>query len=115
MSVFVAFSQQLTESFHAELFKLVPEDHILQKIHGMVDFSFIHELVEQFYYVYAADLLSKRKCFFVYNLSDEPVVQETQNSSKSGPTSGFLGLIPKMRYRTLLSCPGFETIGSEPV
>lgn len=32
-------------SFHAELYRLIPEDHLLRKINQIVDFSLVFELV----------------------------------------------------------------------
>ncbi len=45
-------AKQMTASFHAELYKLIPEDHQLRKIHEVIDFSFIHELVRSSYSEY---------------------------------------------------------------
>ncbi|MBM7591388.1 hypothetical protein JOD01_003027 [Brevibacillus fulvus] len=42
-------SKQITASFHAELYKLIPVDHPLRKINEIVDFTFIHELVRSSY------------------------------------------------------------------
>ncbi|MDF2647869.1 MAG: hypothetical protein K0Q73_3674 [Paenibacillus sp.] len=44
--------KQLTASFHAELYKLIPKDHLLCKINETVNFGFIHELVKDSYCVY---------------------------------------------------------------
>ncbi|WP_442956083.1 IS1182 family transposase [Paenibacillus sp. MMO-177] len=78
-------AKQLTASFHAELYNLVPEDHLLRKIHALVDFSFIHELVEQSYCKYYGRPANEPEMLFrllflqiLYNLSDERVVQEAQ-------------------------------------
>lgn len=77
--------RQLTASFHAELYNLVPEDHLLRKIHRIVDFSFIHELVENSYCKYYGRPANEPELLFrllflqiLYNLSDERVVQEAQ-------------------------------------
>lgn len=78
-------ARQLTASFHAELYKLVPEDHLLRKIHAAVDFGFIHEIVEQSYCKYYGRPANEPELLFrllflqiLYNLSDERIIQETQ-------------------------------------
>jgi transposase len=43
---------QSSLSFHSDLYTLVPENHLLRRIHEMVDFSFINELVKESYSVY---------------------------------------------------------------
>jgi transposase len=92
-------AKQLTASFHAELYKLVPEDHLLRKIHALVDFSFIHELVEQSYCKYYGRPANEPETLFrllflqiLYNLSDERVVQDTQVNLAY---KWFLGINPE--------------------
>ncbi|MNI08032.1 Transposase DDE domain protein [compost metagenome] len=77
--------RQLTASFHAELYTLVPENHLLRKIHSIVDFGFIHELVENSYCKYYGRPANEPELLFrllflqvLYNLSDERVIEETQ-------------------------------------
>jgi transposase len=77
--------RQLTASFHAELYTLVPENHLLRKIHRIVDFGFIHELVEKSYCKYYGRPANEPELLFrllflqiLYNLSDERVIEETQ-------------------------------------
>ncbi len=78
-------AKQLTLSFHAELYTLVPENHMLRKIHAAVDFGFIHKLVEQSYCTYYGRPANEPELLFrllflqtLYTLSDERVVQEAQ-------------------------------------
>jgi hypothetical protein len=44
--------RQLTASFHAELYNLIPEDHLFKKINNASDFSFIYDLVKSSYCEY---------------------------------------------------------------
>ncbi len=78
-------AKQLMLSFHAELYTLVPENHMLRKIHAAVDFGFIHKLVEQSYCTYYGRPANEPELLFrllflqtLYTLSDERVVQEAQ-------------------------------------
>lgn len=78
-------ARQLTASFHAELYKLVPEDHLLRKINAAVDFGFVHELVEQSYCKYYGRPANEPELLFrllflqiLYSLSDERVIQDAQ-------------------------------------
>lgn len=78
-------AKQLTASFHAELYKLVPENHLLRKIHATVDFGFIHELVKHSYCKYYGRPANEPELLFrllflqiLYNLSDERIIQEAQ-------------------------------------
>lgn len=50
-------NKQQSLSFHSELYKLIPEDHILVQIHKLVDFSFILDFVKDQY-----NLFYGRKC-----------------------------------------------------
>lgn len=75
----------MTASFHAELYKLIPEDHQLRKINEVVDFGFIHELVRDSYCEYYGRPANEPELLFrllflqiLYNLSDERVMIETQ-------------------------------------
>lgn len=77
--------KQLTASFHAELYKLIPKDHLLCKINEAVNFGFIHELVKDSYCVYYGRPANEPELLFrlvflqiLYNLSDERIIQETQ-------------------------------------
>jgi transposase len=77
--------KQLSASFHAELYRFIPENHPLRKIHAAVDFSFIHELVQDSYCEYYGRPANEPELLFrllflqiMYNLSDEKVIQETQ-------------------------------------
>nr|WP_269433176.1 IS1182 family transposase [Paenibacillus sp. FJAT-27812] len=92
-------ARQLSVSFHSELYKFVPEDHLLRKIHSAIDFRFIHELVEQSYCKYYGRPANEPELLFrllflqiLYNLSDERVVQETQVNLAY---KWFLGINPE--------------------
>jgi transposase len=78
-------ARQLTASFHAELYNLVPEDHLLRKINATVNFGFVHELVENSYCKYYGRPANEPELLFrllflqiLYNLSDERIIQEAQ-------------------------------------
>ncbi|MNW26983.1 Transposase DDE domain protein [compost metagenome] len=78
-------ARQLSASFHAELYQLVPEDHLLRKIDAAVNFGFVHELVEGSYCKYCGRPANEPELLFrllflqiLYNLSDERVIQEAQ-------------------------------------
>ena len=78
-------SKQSTLSFHAELYNLIPEDHILRKINEVVDFSFIHGLVAVNYCLYYGRPANEPELLFrllflqyLYRLSDERIIQDTQ-------------------------------------
>jgi transposase len=78
-------NKQITASFHAELYHLIPENHLLRRIHEVVDFSFIHELVQSSYCTYYGRPANEPELLFrliflqiLYGLSDERMVQEAQ-------------------------------------
>lgn len=78
-------NKQITASFHAELYHLIPENHLLRRIHEVVDFSFIHELVQSSYCRYYGRPANEPELLFrllflqiLYGLSDERMVQEAQ-------------------------------------
>lgn len=92
-------SKQAQVSFHAELYKLIPQDHILRKINEVVDFSFIHELVRQSYCEYYGRPATEPELLFrllflqtIYDLSDERIVSDTQVNLAY---KWFLGLNPE--------------------
>ena len=92
-------AKQLTASFHAELYKLIPEDHQLRKIQEAVDFSFIHELVRSSYCEYYGRPANEPELLFrllflqvLYNLSDERIIQDAQVNLAY---KWFLGLNPE--------------------
>jgi transposase len=77
--------RQLSTSFHAELYRFIPENHLLRKIHSVVDFSFIHDVVRDSYCQYYGRPANEPELLFrllfiqiLYNLSDERVIQDTQ-------------------------------------
>ena len=90
---------QSSLSFHSELYSLVPDNHLLRQVNESVDFSFINELVKDSYCVYygrpANELeLLFRLLFlqFLYNLSDERVIEDSQYNLAY---KWFLGLNPE--------------------
>lgn len=92
-------SKQMTVSFHGELYKLIPEDHLLRKIHEVIDFSFILELVRSTYCEHYGRPANEPELLFrllflqvLYNLSDERVIQEAQVNLAY---KWFLGLNPE--------------------
>jgi len=92
-------AKQMTASFHAELYKLIPEDHQLRKIHEVTDFSFIHELVRPSYCEYYGRPANEPELLFrllflqvLYNLSDERMIQDAQVNLAY---KWFLGLNPE--------------------
>lgn len=92
-------SKQLAASFHAELYELIPKDHILRKIHAVVDFSFIHDLVRNSYCEYYGRPAHEPELLFrlsflqtMYNLSDLRVIQDTQVNLAY---KWFVGLSPE--------------------
>lgn len=91
--------RQLTASFHAELYSLIPDTHILKKVQEAVDFSFIHDLVRSSYCEYFGRPANEPELLFrllflqtLYNLSDERVIQEAQVNLAY---KWFLGLNPE--------------------
>jgi transposase len=92
-------AKQTQVSFHAELYNLIPQDHILRQINEVVDFSFIHELVRQSYCEYYGRPASEPELLFrlsflqtLYNLSDERIILDTQVNLAY---KWFLGLNPE--------------------
>jgi transposase len=92
-------TKQLSASFHAELYNLIPENHQLRKIHEVVDFSFIHDLVRSSYCEYYGRPANEPELLFrllflqvLYNLSDERMIQEAQVNLAY---KWFLGLNPE--------------------
>ena len=78
-------SKQTKLSFHAELYNLVPKDHLLRKIHQAVGFSFIHDPVKASYCEYYGRPAPEPEHLFqllflqiLNNLSDERVIADTQ-------------------------------------
>lgn len=90
---------QSSLSFHSDLYTLVPENHLLRRIHEMVDFSFINELVMESYSVYYGRPANEPELLFrllflqfLYNLSDERVIEESRYNLAY---KWFLGLNPE--------------------
>lgn len=92
-------ARQLTASFHAELYQLVPKDHLLRKIDAAVDFGFVYELVEDSYCKYYGRPANEPELLFrllflqiLYNLSDERMIQEAEVNLAY---KWFLGINPE--------------------
>jgi transposase len=90
---------QSSLSFHSELYSFVPEDHLLRRIHELVDFSFINELVKESYCMYYGRPANEPELLFrllflqfLYNLSDERVIEDSQYNLAY---KWFLGLNPE--------------------
>lgn len=90
---------QSSLSFHSELYSFVPEDHLLRRVHEMVDFSFINDLVKESYCVYYGRPANEPELLFrliflqfLYNLSDERVIEDSQYNLAY---KWFLGLNPE--------------------
>jgi transposase len=96
-------------SFHSVLYAKVPENHILKRIVSIVDFSFINELLKE-YYCETFGRPAKEpelmcKLLFLqemYNLSDERLIEE---ASYNLAYLNFLGLDPEdtLPNKSLLS------------
>jgi transposase len=90
---------QSSLSFHSELYSFVPEDHFLRRVHELVDFSFINDLVKDSYCVYYGRPANEPELLFrllflqlLYNLSDERVIEDSQYNLAY---KWFLGLNPE--------------------
>ena len=83
-------AKQMTVSFHAELYKLIPEDNQLRKIHELVRSSYCE------YYGRSANEpeLLFRLLFLqvLYNLSDDRIIEDAQVNLAY---KWFLGLNPE--------------------
>lgn len=91
--------KQTSLSFHSELYSLVPENHLLKRIHANVDFSFINDLVKDSYCIFYGRPANEPELLFrllflqfLYNLSDERVIEDSQYNLAY---KWFLGLNPE--------------------
>ncbi|WP_442956250.1 transposase [Paenibacillus sp. USHLN196] len=78
-------NKQQTLSFHSELYNFIPQDHLLIRIHQLIDFSFILEFVQEQYNLFYGRCAKDPEMLFrlifiqkLYNLSDERVIEETK-------------------------------------
>jgi transposase len=92
-------SKQTRASFHAELYNLIPQDHLLREINDKVNFGFIHDAVEESYCVYYGRPANEPELLFrllfiqfLYKLSDERIIQESRVNLAY---KWFLGLNPE--------------------
>ena len=90
---------QSSLSFHSELYSFVPEDHLLRRVHELVDFSFINDLVKESYCIYYGRPANEPELLFrilflqfLYNLSDERVIEDSRYNLAY---KWFLGLNPE--------------------
>jgi transposase len=81
----ISSSRQINRSFHAELYNLIPEKHPLRKINEDMDFSFVHDVVQDFYSLNYGRPTNEPELLFrilflqyLYNLSDEWVIEDAQ-------------------------------------
>ncbi|WCK55919.1 IS1182 family transposase [Aneurinibacillus sp. Ricciae_BoGa-3] len=91
--------RQSSLSFHAELYNMIPEHHILKRVNKHVDFSFIYDLVKDSYCTYYGRPANEPEILFrllfiqfLYGLSDERVIEDTQVNLAY---KWFLGLNPE--------------------
>lgn len=91
--------RQLNLSFHSELYRFIPDNHILRKINDTVDFSFIFDLVQDSYCLYYGRPAKEPELLFrllflqtLYNHSDGRVMEEAQVNLAY---KWFLGLNPE--------------------
>ncbi|WP_251035563.1 IS1182 family transposase [Paenibacillus sp. ISL-20] len=92
-------NKQQSLSFHSELYKLIPQDHLLIHIHQLIDFSFILEFVQEHYNLFYGRRAKDPEMLFrlifiqkLYNLSDERVIEETKVNLAY---KWFIGLNPE--------------------
>lgn len=91
--------RQLNLSFHSELYRFIPDNHLLRKINDTVDFSFIFDLVQDSYCLYYGRPAKEPELLFrllflqtLYNHSDGRVIEEAQVNLAY---KWFLGLNPE--------------------
>jgi Transposase and inactivated derivatives len=92
-------NKQQELSFHSELYKLIPQDHLLVQIHKLIDFSFILDFVKEQYNLFYGRRAKDPEMLFrllfiqkLYNLSDERVMEETKVNLAY---KWFIGLNPE--------------------
>jgi len=92
-------NKQQSLSFHSELYKLIPQDHLLMRIHQLIDFSFILDFVQEQYNLFYGRRAKDPEMLFrlifiqkLYNLSDERVIEETKVNLAY---KWFIGLNPE--------------------
>jgi len=92
-------NKQQKLSFHSELYKLIPKDHLLIRIHQLIDFSFILDFVQERYNLFYGRRAKDPEMLFrlifiqkLYNLSDERVMEETKVNLAY---KWFIGLNPE--------------------
>lgn len=92
-------NKQQSLSFHSELYKLIPQDHLLVEINKLIDFSFILDFVKDHYDLYYGRRAKDPEMLFrllfiqkLYNLSDERVIEETKVNLAY---KWFIGLNPE--------------------
>jgi transposase len=78
-------NKQQRMSFHSELYRFIPKDHLLVKVNELVDFSFILNFVKDEYDLYYGRRAKDPEMLFrlifiqkIYNLSDASVIEDTK-------------------------------------
>ena len=93
-------SKQLSASFHAELYRFIPENHPLRKIHSVVDFSFIRTDSGISIAYTTGDRQTNRSIVSVVVPSDlvRPLRRESysRNAGQSGGDPNFQQFVKKM-------------------
>ena len=91
--------KQVQKSFYAELYKMIPEKHILKKINGIITFGFINTLLEKNYCKTFGRPAKEPEMMlrimliqYLYNLSDEQVMLEIEVNLAY---KWFIGLNPE--------------------
>ncbi|MGP0577868.1 transposase [Paenibacillus peoriae] len=114
-------NKQQTLSFHSELYNFIPQDHLLIRIHQLIDFSFILEFVQEQYNLFYGRRAKDPEMLFrlifiqkLYNLSDERVIEETKVNLAY---KWFIGLNPEdpLPDSSLLSLFRVHKIGAGEV
>jgi len=114
-------NKQQSLSFHSELYKFIPEDHLLVKINQLIDFSFILDFVKEHYNLFYGRRAKDPEMLFrlvfiqkLYNLSDERVIEEARVNLAY---KWFIGLNPEDQLpdSSLLSLFRVHKIGAGEV
>jgi transposase len=113
--------KQQSMSFHSELYKFIPKDHLLVQIHQLIDFSFILDFVRDQYNIFYGRRAKDPEMLFrlvfiqkLYNLSDERVIEEAKVNLAY---KWFIGLNPEDQLpdSSLLSLFRVHKIGAGEV
>lgn len=75
-------NKQQRMSFHSELYRFIPKDHLLVQVNELVDFSFIHDFVKDEYDSTTAAEPRIRKCYSGFCSIKKYTISPTLPSSK---------------------------------